>query len=96
MTDLKFESEPQGNSSYLMSVGSADGTTSLTITLARAAEVSDGVLADDEPTARATFAYLLTHQDASDLPPIIELGDVVAAYADAVEAISTGVAEAKG
>ena len=33
-------------------------------------------------------AYLLGHQDAADLPTMVDLGDVVAAYPDAVEHIA--------
>lgn len=84
--DLPVESLGEGR--YLMQVPSYDGTVELTVGVARAAEVSDGVLSDDEPTARAMMAYLLTHQDAADLPELVEIGDVVAAYADAVEAIA--------
>ena len=44
-------------------------------------------LAQDETTARAIVAFLLSRQDAADLPPEVELDAVVAAYPDAVEAI---------
>ena len=46
-------------------------------------------LAQDETTARAIVAFLLSRQDAADLPPEVELDAVVAAYPDAVGAIRT-------
>ena len=44
-------------------------------------------LAQDETTARAIVAFLLSRQDAADLPPEVELDAVVPASPDAVEAI---------
>ena len=58
------------------------------LSLGEAAAVSEGRLGDDEATAVATIAYLLEHQDAADLPELVDIGDVVAAYPDAVERIA--------
>lgn len=83
----KFEIVSQGNCEYLVEVDSLDGITSVTLTLGDVDDVSEGRLTDDEKTARAAFQFLLTHQDASDLPPRIEIVDVLAAYPDAIEGI---------
>lgn len=87
MAELEIGCEPQGDSLYLMTAPSYDGTTTLTLGLARAAELSSGRLGDNEATAVATLRYLLTHQDAADLPEMAHFADVAAAYDDAVEAI---------
>lgn len=82
-----FEIVEQDDGEYRVQVGSLDGRTLVSVVLADADDVSGGRLANDAATARATIAYLLTHQDASDLPPRIEIGDVLAAYSDAVDGI---------
>lgn len=87
MADPKIDCQPQGDSMYLMTTPSYDGSTTLTMGLAQAAEVSAGRLADDQATAIATLRYLLSHQDAVDLPDLIHFADVAAAYDDAVDAI---------
>ena len=73
---------------YRLRVGSFDGSTEVVLALGDAAEVSDGRLAVDDATASATVAYLLQHQDAADLPGVVDIGDVVAAYPDAVDGIA--------
>ena len=84
-----FEIVSQDNGEYLVRVESLDGATSVVLLLAEVDGASGGRLADDEATARATIAYLLTHQDASDLPPRLEIDDIVAAYPDAVDGIES-------
>lgn len=79
--------EAQGDGAYEIETDSYDGPKILTLTISRAEELSDGRLADDEATAGATLQYLLTHQDAADLPEFIYLTDVVAAYDDAIASI---------
>lgn len=83
----ELEIVPQGEGEYRIRVGSLDGSTSLTLLLSEADEASDGRLGDDEATARAAIAYLLSHQDASDLPWRVEIADVIVAYPDAVDGI---------
>lgn len=85
----EFEIEPNDSGEYLVRVGSRDGDTSLTVVLVNAEEASEGRLTNDERTARATLAYLLRHQEASDLPPRIEIEDIIAAYTDAVPGIES-------
>lgn len=84
----QIEIEAQGGSEYRATIGSYDGSTVVTLTLEDADGVSEGQLSDDQETAKATVAYLLQHQEAEDLPEVIDLGDVVAAYPDAVERIA--------
>lgn len=80
--------EAQGDGEYRARIGSDEASTTVALTLRDADAVSDGRLSDDEATARATVAFLLGHQDAEDLPATVDLGDVVAAYPDAVERIA--------
>lgn len=81
--------EAQGGAEYHVEIGAYAGARSVTLLLGDAASASDGRLGDDEATARATIAYLLEHQGAEDLPPTLDLGDVVASYPDAVERIAS-------
>ena len=83
----KFQIEGQGSGEYRVHVDSRDGSTSLTILLLDAVSASGGRLTDDVDTARAAFEFLLRHQDASDLPEQIDIQDVIAAYADALDEI---------
>jgi hypothetical protein len=55
--------------------------------LSDAEDVSEGVLSNDDATARATVEFLLGHQVAADLPDRIDLVDISAAYDGAVESI---------
>lgn len=82
-----IEVEASGDG-YRVRTPSHEGITTLTVLLAEASDVSDGALADDTATALATVKFLVGHQDAADLPTPIEIGDVVAAYDDAVVRIT--------
>lgn len=84
----KFEIVARGDGEYQVEVESLDGITSITFLLGDADDLSEGQLADDEKTARAAIRFLLTHQDASDLPYRLEIGDVLAAYPDAIDGIN--------
>ncbi len=77
-----------GAGSYLARVAYADGATAVRLVLTGVAEQSKGRLEADGPTARATLRYLLSLQDARDLPDRVEIADVLAAYSDAVDAIA--------
>lgn len=72
---------------YSAHLASSDGHTSLTIDLTDVDDASAGRLPEDEATAVAAIAFLLEHQEAPDLPGRIEIGDLVAAYPDAVDRI---------
>lgn len=85
MDDFTIESQRDGE--YLAQIESLEGSTYVTVALGDVQDASDGQLTDDEATARAIVSYLLSHQDASDLPTRIEVGDVLAAYPDALEKI---------
>ncbi|WP_068257512.1 hypothetical protein [Janibacter corallicola] len=76
-----------GDGEYEVNIRGGDGSTSHTLLLDAAQAASGGQLADDERTARATIAYLLEHQDAGDLPQLIDLEEVLAAYEGATERI---------
>jgi hypothetical protein len=87
MADEKFDVELQDTGEFLASIHTGAGTEELVLMLSDAEEVSEGVLSDDEATARATVEFLLSHQDAGDLPDRIDLFDITAAYEGAVESI---------
>ncbi len=62
---------------YCVTVPSAEGRTELTLLVTDVPGLSaqaDGIV------AATTAAFLLEHQQAQDLPPMIELEDVIAAY----------------
>ena len=82
---LDVEKRPQGG--YWVRAQSPEGPVRSALLLDDAEDLSDGRLSDDEATARATAEFLLSHQDAADLPTIIDLDEVLAAYSDAVEGI---------
>lgn len=82
-----FELVSEGNGEYRVRAGSHFGSTAVTIALGNAYDSTGGRLTDDEATARAAIRFLLSHQDAADLPPRIDIEDVFAAYPDAVDSI---------
>lgn len=84
-TDVVVRDEGEG--AYTARVASHDGATVVTLVLGEAPALTGGALAADAATAAATIGFLLTHQDAADLPSPVEIGDVLAAYPDAVEQI---------
>lgn len=87
MNEVTLDIDELAADSYLASVEYPDGTTSVRLDLTGVAEQSKGRLEADKPTARATIRYLLNLQDARELPERVEIADVLAAYADAVDAI---------
>lgn len=88
MTDRpEYELIPEEEGAYRVAVPSKDGMTTFRLRMDDAPAVSDGRLGDDEASAHAVVAFLLDHQDAVDLPPIVEIEEVVAAYAGAVDEI---------
>jgi hypothetical protein len=84
-----FEVVPNGPGEFLIRANSDYDTQPVTfsLTLDEAESVSDGRLAEDERTARATIRFLLEHQDAAELPEQMQIPDIVLAYPDAVERI---------
>lgn len=82
---MTIDPDPQGG--YRLRVQSSDGPVGSVLLLEGADDLSGGLLGDDEATARATAEFLLSHQDAADLPATIEIDEVLAAYPDAVQAI---------
>lgn len=50
-----------------------------------AEDVTEGLLGEDKDSAYILAEFLLEHQEAGLLPPIIEIADVVAAYDYALE-----------
>lgn len=78
---------PLGGGDYRLEVPSDEGGTVITLALGDAAGASGDRLQEDAATARATARYLLQRQGAEDLPSRIEIGDVLAAYPDALDRI---------
>lgn len=87
MANEKIDVELQDTGEFLASIHTATGTDEIVLMFADAEEVSDGVLADDEASVRATVEFLLSHQPSGDLPDRIDLVDITAAYDGAVESI---------
>lgn len=78
-----FSLVDQGDGVFFVTADSIDGEQRFTLMIAGGA----GALPDDEATARATVTYLLSHQEASELPQFVEFADVLAAYPDATAEI---------
>lgn len=87
MAEEKIDVEMQDTGEFLASIHSATGTDEIVLMFEDAEEVTDGVLGNDEATARATVEFLLSHQPAGDLPDRIDLVDIAAAYDGAIESI---------
>lgn len=84
-----FEITAQGDGEYVVRVATDEGTVSLRLMLGEAESSSDGVLVADEATARATVTYLLEHQGAGDLPQLVDIEEVLAAYPEATQRIAS-------
>ncbi len=50
-----------------------------------AEDVTEGILSEDQESAYILAEFLLEHQEAGLLPPIVEIADVVATYDFAIE-----------
>ncbi|UVI36741.1 hypothetical protein [Brevibacterium spongiae] len=87
MAEETIDVELQDTGEYLASIHTDTGTDEIDLMLSDAEEVSDGVLGNDEATARATVEFLLRHQHSGDLPERIDLVDISAAYDGAIESI---------
>ncbi|MEN3121147.1 hypothetical protein [Janibacter sp. LM] len=83
-----FEVTSQGDGEYMVRVRTDDGAVTLDVLLGGAESVSGGALDSGEGTARATIRYLLEHQGAEDLPQLVDIEEVLAAYPDAAERIA--------
>lgn len=86
MPDMEITS--QGDGEYAVRVPTDEGSVTLDLLLGEAASCSDGALGSDEGTARATIRFLLEHQGAQDLPQLVDIEEVLAAYPDAIERIA--------
>lgn len=82
-----FEITSQGDGEYAVRVETEEGPVTLDLLLGEAESSSGGALDVDEDTARATMRYLLEHQGAADLPQLVDIEGVLAAYPDATERI---------
>lgn len=87
MAANQIDIEMQDTGEFLAQIHTATGIDELVLALGDAEAISDGDLADDEDTARATVVFLLELQDSSDLPDRLDLTDIDAAYEGAVESI---------
>lgn len=77
--------EDRGDGSFEARLQAFDGEVVRIFMMQDAEASSDGVLGEDEASARALIDFLLEHQDPSQLPEFVEAGDALAAYDDAVE-----------
>lgn len=87
MAGEKIDVELQDTGEFLASIHTSTGTDEIVLMFSDAEDVSEGVLRNDEATARATVEFLLSHQDSGDLPDRIDLVDIAAAYDGAIESI---------
>jgi hypothetical protein len=88
MADDDIEIDAQGENSYLVVQPSEleDVRTLVTVT----PEVMDRLGADDEEdVVRRTVLFLRRHQEVADFPEVIDLEDVISAYDDYLEAMTT-------
>ena len=85
MTSTTFTIEDQGAGSFAVQATSFDEPTNFVLILGEPARAAG--LGSDEATARSTVDFLLSHQDAGDLPKRVEIDTVIAAYPDAVDTI---------
>ena len=88
MVDDDIEIDAQGENSYLVVQPSEleDVRTFVTVT----PEVMDRLGADDEEdVVRRTVLFLRRHQEVADFPEVIDLEDVISAYDDYLEAMTT-------
>ena len=83
-----FEVTSQGDGEYAVRVRTEEGSVTLDVLLGEAESASGGALDAGEGTARATVRYLLEHQGAEDLPQLVDIEEVLAAYPDAAERIA--------
>jgi hypothetical protein len=88
MPQAPFQIEDQGGGEYVVRASSFEESTTLTLVLSGASAATGGTLAEDADTASATMRYLLRRQDASDLPALVEIDDVLATYPDAADTIA--------
>lgn len=86
MSELEVTS--QGDGEYAVHVVSGEDAVTLDLLLGEAEACSRGVLGADEATARGTVLFLLQHQRVEDLPQLVDIEEVVAAYPDATERIA--------
>lgn len=86
MQDVEVTS--QGDGEYMVRVRTEEGSVTLDLLLGEAESVSGGALDPGEGTARATIRYLLEHHGAEDLPQLVDVEEVLAAYPDAAERIA--------
>ena len=83
----EFEVTSQSDGEYMVRVQTSEGTVTLDLLLGEAESVSGGVLGTDESTAHATIAFLLERQGAEDLPQLVDIEEVLAAYEGSLERI---------
>ncbi|GAA1853321.1 hypothetical protein [Brevibacterium marinum] len=83
----RIDIEMQDTGEFLALIHTDSGTSELVLMLSDAEDATDGVLANDEATARAVVEFMLKHQVSSDLPERIDITDLDAAYEGAIESI---------
>lgn len=86
-TDFSFEKLEDPASAYLMKMVSFEGPTTRELHLEGVEDLSDGQIPEDGATVMAIIEYVLQHQDAAQLPPILEIADIFAAYDDPFDEI---------
>jgi len=85
----EFEVEAQGDHEYLVRVSSEEAVESCVRVDPGVLEQLGLGLQDEGRAVHRTVEFLVKRQDAADLPPLIELEDVLAAYEDFAAAVSS-------
>ncbi len=87
MSNANFQIEDLGDGSFAVRAMSLDEPMKFVLVLGEPGRAAG--LDSDAATAQATVEFLLTHQDAGDLPKRVEIDTVIAAYPDAIDTIQT-------
>jgi len=72
---------PQGNHEYVVRTGGVESRITVTPDVLNEVSATE---ADEPALVEASLAWLLERQPAADLPPLIDLDDIAAAYEDYV------------
>lgn len=84
------EVDPQGQHQFVVRLSLADDSTESWFTFSSEVLDTMGVTDDaEEDLVQRTAVYLLRHQEIADFPQIVDVEDVIATYADYLDAMRT-------
>ncbi|MDT0190309.1 hypothetical protein [Rothia terrae] len=85
MSDLIIDITEENEGTYQAQLMGHYGVAKPILDLNGAEDVTEGILSEDQESAYILAEFLLEHQEAGLLPPIVEIDDVVATYDFAIE-----------